>query len=131
MNVSEIDDGIATIALAARRTRWDAVNVESSTWRSLTRHAADGAGVPCAPRLMPAVSRTIEAPPWDGLAMKAYLVVTATLFGLLTLAHLWRVLAESSRLATDPWYLLITALSAALCVWACRLLAARTPANGR
>ncbi len=54
--------------------------------------------------------------------MKAYLAVTGTIFGLLTLVHVWRAIAESATLATDPWYILITALSAALCVWACRLL---------
>jgi hypothetical protein len=54
--------------------------------------------------------------------MKAYLVVTSTVFGLLTVIHLWRVVAESTRLAADPFFLAITLLSAALCVWACRLL---------
>lgn len=59
--------------------------------------------------------------------MKAYLLVTGTIFGLLTLAHVWRVVAESTRLAADPWYVLITVLSAALCLWAFRLLrSART-----
>jgi hypothetical protein len=57
-----------------------------------------------------------------GVAMKAYLAVTGTLFGLITLAHVWRVIAESASLATDPWFILLTALSAALCAWACRLL---------
>ena len=56
--------------------------------------------------------------------MKAYIGVTGTIFGLITLAHIWRVLAESSRLATDPWYVLLTVLSAALCIWAFRLLLA-------
>lgn len=55
--------------------------------------------------------------------MKAYLVVTAALFGVLAVLHLWRAVAESSHLATDPWFAIITALSAALCIWACRLLA--------
>ena len=61
--------------------------------------------------------------------MKAYLIVTATLFGLLTLAHIWRVIVERP-LATDPFFILITILSAALCAWACRLLlTARLPRN--
>jgi hypothetical protein len=54
--------------------------------------------------------------------MKAYLIVTSVLFGLLTVIHLWRSIAESSHLLADPVFLLITLLSAALCVWACRLL---------
>lgn len=54
--------------------------------------------------------------------MKAYLRVTATIFGLLTLLHLWRAIAERGSLATDPWFVLITVLSAAMCAWAIRLL---------
>ena len=53
--------------------------------------------------------------------MKAYLATTAVLFGLLTVVHLWRMTVEP-HLATDVWYLLITAAAAALCVWASRLL---------
>jgi hypothetical protein len=57
-----------------------------------------------------------------GDAMKAYLVTTGTTFGLITLAHIWRVMAESMALARDPWYILITLLAAGLCIWAFRLL---------
>ena len=54
--------------------------------------------------------------------MKAYLLTTGTVFGLITAAHIWRVMAESGALAKDPWFILITALSAGLCIWALRLL---------
>ena len=54
--------------------------------------------------------------------MKAYIATTGVVFGLLTLAHVWRVIAEAPQLATDPWYILITVASAALCLWAVRLL---------
>ena len=54
--------------------------------------------------------------------MKAYLVVTGAVFGLLTIVHVWRVIEESPSLARDPWFLLITAISALLCGWAVRLL---------
>jgi hypothetical protein len=54
--------------------------------------------------------------------MKAYVMTTGILFGLLTVVHLWRALQEGARLATDPWYVLITLVAAALCAWACRLL---------
>lgn len=54
--------------------------------------------------------------------MKAYLWTTCAIFGLLTLAHLWRIVAESSKLATEPWYVIITLLAAAMCFWAWRLL---------
>ncbi len=54
--------------------------------------------------------------------MKAYVMTTGTVFGLLTLAHVWRVIEEGRHLATDPWYVLITVAAAALCLWAVRLL---------
>ena len=54
--------------------------------------------------------------------MKAYLTVTAVLFGLLAILHLWRAVAESSHLASDPWFLIITVIAALLCFWSVRLL---------
>ena len=57
--------------------------------------------------------------------MRAYVVTTGILFGLVTLAHLLRMVYESRALATDPGYLLITAAAAALCVWACVLVLRR------
>lgn len=54
--------------------------------------------------------------------MKAYVMTTGAVFGLLTLAHIWRVIAEGRHLATEPWYVLITVATAALCFWAVRLL---------
>ena len=54
--------------------------------------------------------------------MKAYLMVTAGIFGLLTIIHVWRAIKESPTLAQDPWFLGITVLSALLCAWAIRLL---------
>ena len=59
--------------------------------------------------------------------MKAYVVTTGILFGLLTLAHVLRIAYESRALASDPWYMLITTATAALSVWACLLLARRAP----
>jgi hypothetical protein len=57
--------------------------------------------------------------------MKTYVVTTGILFGLVTLAHVLRIVHESRALATDPWFMLITTLTAALCVWACLLIARR------
>ena len=54
--------------------------------------------------------------------MKAYVTITGAVFGLLTLVHIWRVIEEGRRLATEPWYVLITVASAALSLWAWRLL---------
>ena len=53
--------------------------------------------------------------------MKAYVVTTGVLFGLLTVVHVWRMVEERT-LSTEPWYLLVTALSAALALWAGRLV---------
>jgi hypothetical protein len=54
--------------------------------------------------------------------MKAYLITTSIVFGLITVAHIWRAFAEGSHLATDPLFLLLTVISTGLCLWACRLL---------
>ena len=58
--------------------------------------------------------------------MKAYLITTGAVFGLLTLVHLWRVIAEGMHLATDPVYVLITLAAASLCLWALLLLRVST-----
>ena len=63
-------------------------------------------------------------------SMRFYLTLTAIVFGLLTVMHIWRMIAESASLARDPFFLLITVIAAALCVWAVRLLVVdrrRTP----
>jgi len=54
--------------------------------------------------------------------MKAYAMTTGTLFGVLTFAHILRMITEDPHLATDPWYSLITVIAAALCLWAGLLL---------
>ena len=58
--------------------------------------------------------------------MKAYLVITGTLFALLALVHLVLTITHWPRLAADPWFILqgpgIGAAAAALCLWALRLL---------
>jgi hypothetical protein len=50
--------------------------------------------------------------------MKIYVLTTGILFGSITVAHILRMFWEEPRLATDPWYLLLTVLTAGLCVWA-------------
>ncbi len=54
--------------------------------------------------------------------MKTYVVTTGVIFGLITLAHIWRVIEEGPQLARDPWYVLLTIAAAVLCIWAVRLL---------
>ena len=54
--------------------------------------------------------------------MRAYLWTTGTVFGLVTAAHVWRILAERPSLARAPWYVLLTLAAAGLALWAWRLL---------
>ena len=54
--------------------------------------------------------------------MKAYVMTTGAVFGLLTLVHLLRIVVEGRQLATNPLYVLITVVAASLCLWAWRLL---------
>jgi hypothetical protein len=70
-----------------------------------------------------------NAPAWQklqGLGMKVYLKVTGIIFGLLGAVHIYRVFAEWDRLLATSWGLpvnaLIGAISAALSIWAWRLL---------
>jgi len=57
--------------------------------------------------------------------MKVYLSLTAVVFGLLAAMHVWRMVAESSSLVKDPFFLLLTLVSAGLCLWAVKLLLAQ------
>ena len=54
--------------------------------------------------------------------MKAYIMTTGVLFGLLVVAHIWRAIAEGPALARDSFYIAITIAAAAFCFWAWRLL---------
>jgi len=54
--------------------------------------------------------------------MRAYVMTTGVVFGLLTVVHILRIIQEGTRLVADPWYMLVTAIAAALCLWAWRLL---------
>lgn len=54
--------------------------------------------------------------------MKAYVMTTGAVFGLLALIHLWRFVEEGTHLMTDPWFIATTLIAASLCAWAVRLL---------
>ena len=54
--------------------------------------------------------------------MKAYIITTGTVFGLIALAHVARIFAEGTTVARDPWFLLLTMAAAGLCGWAVRLV---------
>jgi hypothetical protein len=53
--------------------------------------------------------------------MKAYVITTGAIFALITIAHIVRMIVES-RVLTEPVYLLLTLISAALAIWAVVLL---------
>ena len=59
--------------------------------------------------------------------MKAYITTTGVIFGLITLAHLMRIVAEGAHVGRDPGFLLLTVLAAGLCGWAFRLLRLAPP----
>lgn len=78
--------------------------------------AADGVATSMGKSLRYLFSRAVE------ITMKAYLITTGTVFGLITLAHIWRMFVEGSRVAGDSVFILLTILAAALCGWSLRLL---------
>jgi dolichyl-phosphate-mannose--protein O-mannosyl transferase len=51
--------------------------------------------------------------------VKTYIALTAALFGLLAVIHVWRAIVEPS--SRDPWFIAITVISALLCLWGSRL----------
>jgi hypothetical protein len=54
--------------------------------------------------------------------MKAYLITTGVIFGLIVVMHIARAFEEGPRMAKDPFFIALTVLAAGLCVWAFRLL---------
>jgi hypothetical protein len=54
--------------------------------------------------------------------MKAFLITTGTIFGLIVIAHILRMIAEGPHVAKDPVYWLLTAVAAGLSTWAWSLL---------
>jgi len=48
--------------------------------------------------------------------MKAYVMTTGVIFALITIAHVMRLVTEPHTF-TEPFFLLLTLLSAALCTW--------------
>jgi hypothetical protein len=55
------------------------------------------------------------------MSLKSYVITTGAVFGLITLAHLLRIIAEGSHLLRDPWFVLLTVAAGALCLWAWRV----------
>ena len=55
--------------------------------------------------------------------MRAYVITTAVVFTLLTLAHVWRTAVEGWVVVKDPWFMLSTVIATALAIWAWRIAA--------
>lgn len=58
--------------------------------------------------------------------VKAYLVTTGVIFGLITAGHVWKAIAEGPQTARNPLFLVLTALAAGMCVWAFWLVSRRS-----
>jgi hypothetical protein len=56
--------------------------------------------------------------------MRAYVMTTGAVFGLLAVAHAWRVFEEGLEVVGNPWFLVTSVAAVAMCLWACRLLRA-------
>jgi hypothetical protein len=58
--------------------------------------------------------------------VKAYLIITGTIFGLIAILHVHRTVSEWSRRASDPGFYVegpgLGLVAAGLCVWGFRLL---------
>ena len=54
--------------------------------------------------------------------MRTYVLITGVIFGLLTLAHIWRVIEEGGHALSNPWFIGTTIAAAGMCLWAVRLL---------
>jgi hypothetical protein len=59
--------------------------------------------------------------------MRAYVITSGAIFGLLVVAHMARLFAEGWGVATNPWFVLTTVAAAGLSVWAVRLLRPSAP----
>jgi hypothetical protein len=53
--------------------------------------------------------------------MKAFLITAGTVFGIIVVLHILRMGAEP-QMAREPWFWALTVLSAALSLWAWRLV---------
>ena len=70
----------------------------------------------------PREPRPRACPSGQEAIIKAYLLTTTILFGLLAIMHALRVVSEGAHVGHDPWFLLITLTAAGRCVWSAVLL---------
>jgi hypothetical protein len=52
------------------------------------------------------------------MSMKAYVLTSGLIFGLLAVAHVLRIVLENRHLASEPFFVLVTLACAALALWA-------------
>src|SRR5690348_7415557 len=100
-------------------------------WRAPTVSAGRPLAWLVAAPTIPVTEPEQEAPDSTGSdTMRAYLVTTRGLVGLLAAAHLVITILESSRLAPAPWFVVqgrgIGALAGGLSIWAWGLFRAST-----
>ena len=55
------------------------------------------------------------------MTMRAYILTSGSIFGLIVLAHVLRLVAEPQVLR-EPVWILLTLAAAGLCVWAFRVV---------
>ena len=55
-------------------------------------------------------------------SMKAYVITSGSVFGLIVLAHIARVFMEGPRVIQDFWFVTFTILAVGLSLWAWRVL---------
>ena len=63
--------------------------------------------------------------------MRLYVIVSGSIFGAIVVAHVARLVSEGWRPVTDPFFLVMTALSAALALWALAVLRRDPGPRGR
>jgi hypothetical protein len=54
--------------------------------------------------------------------MRAYLITSGAIFGLVVLLHAARVAFEGLHVLRDPYFVISSLAATGLCLWACRLL---------
>jgi hypothetical protein len=53
--------------------------------------------------------------------VKAYVVTTGSLFALMVAVHIWRVIVEGPALATEPTFVIPSAVAVGLVFWSWRV----------
>ncbi|HKE93230.1 MAG TPA: hypothetical protein VKB34_02905 [Povalibacter sp.] len=57
--------------------------------------------------------------------MRAYVITTGIVFGLLIVAHIAHVVSDGPQALKDPFFMLSSLIAVGLCAWSCRLIMRR------